>query len=147
MQKKPQQAADDIETFGGRTVVITGGASGIGLATARMVVDRGASVTLMGRSPERLKAAREALGSVASTIQLDVTDEDAVRTAFADIDRVDHLVTAAAGTLRGRLVDLDTRRARQLFEVKYWGQPSDGISGRDGGGREAKHEADRDDSG
>lgn len=76
----------------------------------------------MGRSPERLKAAREALGSAASTIQLDVTDEDAVRTAFADIDRVDQLVTAAAGTLRGRLVDLDTRQARQLFEVKYWGQ-------------------------
>jgi NAD(P)-dependent dehydrogenase (short-subunit alcohol dehydrogenase family) len=102
MQKMPQQAADDFETFGGRTVVITGGASGIGLATARMVVDRGGSVILMGRSPERLKAAREALGSAASTIQLDVTDEDAVRIAFADIDRVDHLVTAAAGTLRGR---------------------------------------------
>jgi NAD(P)-dependent dehydrogenase (short-subunit alcohol dehydrogenase family) len=118
MQKMPQQAADDFETFGGRTVVITGGAPGIGLATARMVVDRGGSVILMGRSPERLKAAREALGSAASTIQLDVTDEDAVRTAFADIDRVDHLVTAA---LRGRLVDLDTRHARQLFEVKYWG--------------------------
>jgi NAD(P)-dependent dehydrogenase (short-subunit alcohol dehydrogenase family) len=122
MQKMPQQVADDFETFGGRTVVITGGASGIGLTTARMVVDRGGSVILMGRSPERLKAAREALGSAASTIQLDVTDEDAVRTAFADIDRVDHLVTAAAGTLRGRLVDLDTRYARQLFEVKYWGQ-------------------------
>jgi len=122
MQKMPRQVADDFETFGGRTVVITGGASGIGLATARMVVDRGGSVILMGRSPERLKAAREALGSAASTVQLDATDEDAVRTAFADIDRVDHLVTAAAGTLRGRLVDLDTRHARQLFEVKYWGQ-------------------------
>jgi NAD(P)-dependent dehydrogenase (short-subunit alcohol dehydrogenase family) len=122
MQKMPQQVADDFETFRGRTVVITGGASGIGLATARMVVDCGGSVILMGRSPERLKAAREELGSAASTIQLDVTDEDAVRTAFAGIDRVDHLVTAAAGTLRGRLVDLDTQHARQLFEVKYWGQ-------------------------
>jgi NADP-dependent 3-hydroxy acid dehydrogenase YdfG len=61
MQKMPQQVADDFEAFGGRTVVITGGASGIGLATARMIVDRGGSVMLMGRSPERLKAAREAL--------------------------------------------------------------------------------------
>jgi NAD(P)-dependent dehydrogenase (short-subunit alcohol dehydrogenase family) len=69
-----------------------------------------------------LKVAREALGSAAATIRLDVTDEDAVRTAFADIDRVDHLVTEAAGTLRGRLAELDTRHARQLFEVKYWGQ-------------------------
>jgi NAD(P)-dependent dehydrogenase (short-subunit alcohol dehydrogenase family) len=117
----PSQVAD-LETFGDRTVVITGGASGIGLATARMVVDRGGRVILMGRSRERLKAAREKLGPSASTIQLDVADEDAVRKAFTDIDRVDHLVTAAAGTLRGRLVDLDTRQARQLFEVKYWGQ-------------------------
>jgi NAD(P)-dependent dehydrogenase (short-subunit alcohol dehydrogenase family) len=117
-----QQVADRFETFGGRTVVITGGASGIGLATARLVVDRGGGVILMGRSPERLKAAREDLGPAASTIPLDVADEDAVRKAFADIDRVDHLVTAAAGTLRGRLLDLDTRHARRLFEVKFWGQ-------------------------
>jgi NADP-dependent 3-hydroxy acid dehydrogenase YdfG len=81
MQKIPQQVANDFEAFGGRTVVITGGASGIGFATARMVVDRGGSVILMGHSPERLKAAREALGSAVSTNQLDVTDEDAVRTA------------------------------------------------------------------
>jgi NAD(P)-dependent dehydrogenase (short-subunit alcohol dehydrogenase family) len=87
-----------------------------------MVIDRGSKVILMGRTRERLKAAREELGPAATTVQLDVTDEDAVKAAFASIDRIDHLVTAAAGTLRGRLVDLDTRDARQLFEVKFWGQ-------------------------
>ena len=92
-----QRIADDLDAFGGRTVVITGGASGIGLATARMVVDRGGRVILMGRSPERLKAAREELGPT-------------------------HLITAAAGTLRGRLIDLDTQRARELFDTKFWGQ-------------------------
>jgi NAD(P)-dependent dehydrogenase (short-subunit alcohol dehydrogenase family) len=76
----------------------------------------------MGRTSERLTAARKALGSAASTVQVDVTDEDALKTAFANIDRIDHLVTAAAGTLRGRVVDLDARHARQLFESKFWGQ-------------------------
>jgi len=114
--------ADDFDAFGGRTVVITGGASGIGLATARMVVDRGGSVILMGRSREKLKAARAELGAAGSIAELDVTDEDAVRRAFTGIERIDHLITAAAGTLRGRLVDLDTRRARQLFDAKFWGQ-------------------------
>jgi NAD(P)-dependent dehydrogenase (short-subunit alcohol dehydrogenase family) len=118
----PQQVADRFELFRGQTVVITGGTSGIGLATARMVIDRGGNVILMGRTRERLKAAREELGAAASTVQLDVTEEDAVKAAFASIDRIDHLVTAAAGTLRGRLVGLDTRHARQLFEVKFWGQ-------------------------
>jgi NAD(P)-dependent dehydrogenase (short-subunit alcohol dehydrogenase family) len=39
----PQQVADLFEIFDGQTVVIGGGASGIGLATAHMVVDRGAA--------------------------------------------------------------------------------------------------------
>jgi NADP-dependent 3-hydroxy acid dehydrogenase YdfG len=67
MQKMPQRVADDFGTFGGRTVVITGGASGIGLATARMVVDRGGSVILMGRSPERLKAAADTIAALEHT--------------------------------------------------------------------------------
>jgi NAD(P)-dependent dehydrogenase (short-subunit alcohol dehydrogenase family) len=98
----PEKVADYFETFGGRTVVITGGASGIGLATARMVVDRGGSAVLIGRSLDTLKAAREELGPAASIVPLDVTDEDAVRAAFADIECVNHLVTGAAGTLRCR---------------------------------------------
>ena len=117
-----QRIADDLDAFGGRTVVITGGASGIGFATARMVVDRGGRVILMGRSLARLKAARAELGAAAATIELDVTDEDAVRRAVTGIERIDHLITAAAGTLRGRLIDLDTQRARELFDTKFWGQ-------------------------
>ncbi|MEJ1978352.1 MAG: SDR family oxidoreductase [Acetobacteraceae bacterium] len=110
------------ERFSGRRVVITGGSSGIGLATARMVVGCGGSVVLMGRSAERLAAAHAELGAAASVVQLDVTDESAVERVFADIGTIDHLITAAAGSLRGRLVDLDTRRARALFEAKFWGQ-------------------------
>ena len=117
-----QRITDDRDAFGGRTVVITGGASGIGLATARMVVDRGGRVILMGRSLARLKAARAELGAAAATIELDVTDEDAVRRTVTSIKRIDHLITAAAGTLRGRLIDLDTQRARELFDTKFWGQ-------------------------
>jgi hypothetical protein len=41
MPEMPQQVVDQFEAFGGQTVVITGGTSGIGLATARMVIDRG----------------------------------------------------------------------------------------------------------
>jgi NAD(P)-dependent dehydrogenase (short-subunit alcohol dehydrogenase family) len=117
-----QHIADGLEGFRGRTIVITGGASGIGLATARMVVHRGGSVIPMGRSLARLKAAQAELGATASIAELDVTDEDAVRRAFTGIERVDHLVTAAAGSLRGRLIDLDTERARELFDAKFWGQ-------------------------
>lgn len=106
----------------GRTVVITGGSSGIGLATAQMIVGRGGRVVLIGRTAEKLEQASERLGAGVSTIALDVTDDVALARAFVDIGPFDHLVTAAAGTLRGRMVDLDTAKARRLFDVKFWGQ-------------------------
>lgn len=85
----------------GRTVVITGGSSGIGLATAQMIVGRGGRVVLIGRTAEKLEQASERLGAGVSTIALDVTDDVALARAFVDIGPFDHLVTAAAGTLRG----------------------------------------------
>lgn len=90
----PQQVAELSEIFDGQTVVIRGAASGIGLAAAHMVVDRGGRFILMGRCLERLKAAQEQLGPTASIIPLGVIDQHAVKTAFADIERIDHLVLA-----------------------------------------------------
>ena len=57
-----QQIADDLDALGGRRGVITGGGSGVGLATARMVVNRAGRVILMSRSLGRLKAAEAVLG-------------------------------------------------------------------------------------
>ena len=57
-----QQIADDLDAFGGRTVVITGGGPGMCFSTARMVVNRAGRVMLMGRSLGRLKAAAAELG-------------------------------------------------------------------------------------
>jgi len=47
----------------GKTVLITGGSSGIGLATARLFRAEGAQLVITGRDPERLAAAQEELGS------------------------------------------------------------------------------------
>lgn len=107
----------------GQSVVITGGSSGIGMATAVLARDAGASrVVLAGRSTYKLAQAASALGEVADPRQLDVTDEDAVARFFADLGPIDHLVTAAAGTYRGQITETDTAAAKALFESKYWGQ-------------------------
>ncbi|SSC67858.1 SDR family oxidoreductase [Ciceribacter selenitireducens] len=87
-------------------VVITGGSSGIGLAVARQYLARAARVTLIGRSRERLEAARALLvsetGRSADDIfiaSLDVADDAAVQAALsaveADVGPCDILVTSA----------------------------------------------------
>jgi NAD(P)-dependent dehydrogenase (short-subunit alcohol dehydrogenase family) len=68
----------------GKVVLITGGESGIGLATARLFVAEGARVHLVGIDGEKLGGAVDELGAgAASSAVADVTDEDAVKAAVA----------------------------------------------------------------
>jgi NAD(P)-dependent dehydrogenase (short-subunit alcohol dehydrogenase family) len=68
-----------------KVVLITGGESGIGLASARLFIAEGARVHLVGIDQASLQAAVEEFGSESAFISTaDVTDEDAVRTAIED---------------------------------------------------------------
>lgn len=77
--------------FADRRALVTGGGSGIGLATARRLVDDGCGVTLMGRTEEKLAAAVSELtdraGAVAYVVG-DVTSEDDVAAAVATAARL-----------------------------------------------------------
>jgi NAD(P)-dependent dehydrogenase (short-subunit alcohol dehydrogenase family) len=73
----------------GKSAVITGGTSGIGLATARRFIDEGATVLIMGRRSAELETAASILGSTAVPIQGDVT-------VAADLQRL-HAAAAATG--------------------------------------------------
>lgn len=68
-------------SFADQHAVITGGGSGIGAAIAKALSDAGSRVTLMGRSPDKLKDKAAELGTQFQVA--DVTDRDAVATAFA----------------------------------------------------------------
>ncbi|HEU4898746.1 MAG TPA: 3-hydroxyacyl-CoA dehydrogenase [Actinomycetota bacterium] len=67
----------------GRTVLITGGGSGLGAATARMVVDAGGSVVVADVDRERGKRVADELGEQARFVATDVTDEASVGEAVA----------------------------------------------------------------
>ncbi|WP_192179357.1 SDR family NAD(P)-dependent oxidoreductase [Mesorhizobium amorphae] len=87
--------------FAGRSAVITGGASGIGLAVARRIVAEGGRVSVWDRDPAQIEQAKAAIPGLDGTI-LDVADAEAVgRTAQETIKAlgaVDILVTSAAIT-------------------------------------------------
>jgi len=66
-----------------KTALITGGNSGIGLATARLFLAEGARVAIVGRNKKTLDAAAEMLGADVLAIQADVTDVESTERAVA----------------------------------------------------------------
>jgi 3-oxoacyl-[acyl-carrier protein] reductase len=90
---------------GERHVVISGGGTGIGRATARAFAREGAHVTLLGRRADVLAEAADEIG--ARTHPVDLTDPAAVRALVADWEEpVDVLVNNAGGVTRGDVQDL-----------------------------------------
>jgi NAD(P)-dependent dehydrogenase (short-subunit alcohol dehydrogenase family) len=67
----------------GKTALITGGNSGIGLATAKLFVEEGARVAITGRNKETLEAAAKELGTNGLAIVADANDVAATERAFA----------------------------------------------------------------
>ena len=79
-------AATQLPTkFADQVVVITGGARGIGAATARQLYDRGARVALLDRDVEGVKRAAAALGDRAIGVGADVTDADSLAKAMSAV--------------------------------------------------------------
>lgn len=110
----------------GQHVLVIGGSSGMGLATAAFAAREGARVTVAARDEARLKRAAETIGHGAHTHRLDVTDEVAVQRFFEAVEPVDHLVLTshASSVVTGAIAPLSqmTLAAAQAFmQTKFWG--------------------------
>ena len=101
-------------------VVIIGGSSGIGLATARRLLAEGMQVTITGRSEQRLNQARQSLGD-AATVAMDAADSDSATSALSRIGKFAHLVLAQ-GSGKGLVpfASVSLAEVRQSFEEKVY---------------------------
>ena len=70
-----------------KTALITGGASGIGLASAKLMYEAGARVAITGRDPRKLDAARAAIGDDLVTVQTDVLSMTSLHDMATEVDR------------------------------------------------------------
>ena len=103
-------------------MVIIGGSSGIGLATAKAAAAEGAQVVIASRSEEKLrKAAGEIQGKV-EPIPVNTLEEASLKALFDRVGEFDHLATPGSEAARGPFLELDLRAAKAGFDSKFWGQ-------------------------
>jgi NAD(P)-dependent dehydrogenase (short-subunit alcohol dehydrogenase family) len=107
------------------SALVTGGGSGIGFSIARELLASGATVTIVGRSAERLLAARRALAAQSLDVSrlhevtADTTREEQVEAAVAAAAGPLNAVVACAGEPRGQMApvtELDLSQWRSVFE-------------------------------
>ncbi len=103
----------------GKKVVVVGGSSGIGLATAELAKREGADVIIASRNAERLDAIAARLNVIA--IPADVTKDDDVASLFRRCGPVDHVVVTAAQLKTGPFKTVAMEDARSTLEGKLWG--------------------------
>ncbi len=101
-------------------VVVFGGSSGIGLEVARGALAAGASVTILGRSADRLDAASKQLAG-AQTLVADTTDAASVQAAIARMAKPDHIYIAAASFVGGSILEGTLDHFRSALESRLWG--------------------------
>jgi len=110
-----------LESLQRQTMLVIGGSSGIGEATAALAARHGARVTIASRSSDRLSAALgRLLAGTASTV-LDVCDPDAVAEFFAAHEPWDHVVLAGSATRVGPVRGLPLKDAHAAMKNKFWG--------------------------
>ncbi len=106
----------------GKNVVVIGGTSGIGLATAAAASQLGAKVWAVGRSATHIEKARAQLGEGVSIVSADTHDQEALKALFKEVGTIDHLVSAATGASRTLkpFVEQTDEQFQEAFG-KLWG--------------------------
>ncbi len=114
-----------MERYQGKKVVIIGGTSGMGLATAKMLLDGGARVLVTGRSKDGLESAQKELGKGALVVSSDarsLTDLDALASRVkAEFDTFDLLFVNAGFSIRAPLESITEAIYDEMFNLNAKG--------------------------
>ena len=114
-----------MERYEGKRAVIIGGTSGMGLATAKMLLDGGARVLVTGRSQAGLESAQKELGKDAIVVSSDarsLTDIDALASRVkAEFDTFDLLFVNAGFSIRAPLENMTEAIYDEMFNLNAKG--------------------------
>lgn len=109
----------------GKRVVITGGASGIGLATANRFIDEGSNVVIVDRNREALENVLWSLPQLAGGVYGDVSHPKEIKTAFIEVDEllggIDILISNAGISVRKPFLEIDYEQWSQVLRINLDG--------------------------
>jgi NAD(P)-dependent dehydrogenase (short-subunit alcohol dehydrogenase family) len=106
----------------GKRVVVIGGTSGIGFATADLAAREGATVVVASSRQDRVDDAVAHLPAGTTGHVVDVSREDAIGAFFARVGPFDHLAyTAGDALFMSPLASTDFDAARRFWNIRYWG--------------------------
>jgi meso-butanediol dehydrogenase/(S,S)-butanediol dehydrogenase/diacetyl reductase len=108
-----------------KRVLITGGARGIGAATAVRFLEEGSRVVVLDCDDEGLRHIKREMPALSGSINADVSDPDAVAQAFEELDNLmgglDVLINNAGISIRHRFMDISPQEWRQVMDVNLDG--------------------------
>jgi NAD(P)-dependent dehydrogenase (short-subunit alcohol dehydrogenase family) len=108
--------------FQNQKIVIIGGSSGIGLATAKMAAAEGAAIVIASRSEEKLRQAAAQIEGKVEALTVNIMDENSIKAFFEKVGDFHHLTTPGSEAPMGPFLKLDTKSAKMGFDSKFWGQ-------------------------
>jgi len=113
------------EDLKGKKVVVTGGASGIGLATAKRFVREGSKVVILDYNGDGIKAVLKDNPEIAGGVKADVSNPKDVENAFSKVDEliggIDVLISNAGISVRKPFIEIDYEQWQRVIGINLGG--------------------------
>ena len=110
------------QSLNGKKIILLGGSSGIGLATARMAAAEGANIVIVSGNQHRIDQALRELPEGSEGYAVDLSKEENIRDFFSSRGRFDHMVYSAGENLvLSPIAQTDIRQAQDFFTIRFWG--------------------------
>jgi NAD(P)-dependent dehydrogenase (short-subunit alcohol dehydrogenase family) len=105
----------------GKSIIVIGGSSGIGLAVATMASEMGANVILTSRDLAKAQSVAASIGADVKGFSLDIDDEKGVNTLFQSLNTIDHIYIAAGNTKLGSVTEGNLEDNMTAFNTRILG--------------------------